>query len=324
MLRQMMLDAAKQGTSWVFHNAGFDLKKLIRIGVLRRKEVDAVHFIDTQCLAIYLDNLQPLKLKGNGTKNLVHRYLSRDQTAENERLQETKSRLGLKKDDGYDLLPASVLVPYAKRDAEDTYRVWRATKDIPGRWNRMIRREMEVTLTLLDMEFNGMAVDVDYLHQQRDIIGERLFDAEKRVREMANKITGETDWTPPSSRPKHGYAPEQLGLDGVEKPSRQPRRPKEFNPGSAEQLAKVLHALGYELDKTPKGAWQVDKRAIARCRRHHKHPFLDAVEEFRRLAKLHGTYIVGILEEQQDGILHPHFRQYAARTGRFGSGRDEE
>lgn len=326
-LRELLLEATSVGAMLVFHNAGFDLKKLIKAGVLTRDEVEATMFIDTQCLSIYLDNLFPLKLKGTGPNNLVAKFLNRDQTDEFERLKLEKHRRHLKKDDGYHMLPASVVVPYSIRDATDTYRVWRAARTMGEQkfaaWKRMIDREMEVTLALLDMETAGLGVDREYLRQQQTIIGTRLMNAEDKVREMANQITGRTDWTPPSAkrknRPKFEH---QLAFDGVEPPKRGRKIERPFNPGSADQLAEVLMALGYTLERTSKGAWQVDKKAIERCERHHKHPFLSAVTEFRRLAKIYGTYITGILSEQEDGVLHPSFRQYGARTGRFSSGKE--
>lgn len=49
-------------------------------------------------------------------------------------------------------------------------------------------------------------------------------------------------------------------------------------------------------------------------------PLAECIVEFRRLSKLHSTYIQPMLTEQRDGILHPNFRQHGTRTGRMSSG----
>lgn len=325
-LREIMLSCVEQGGIWVFHNAQFDLLKLMRLGVVKREELEPpeCRFIDTQALAIFQDNLRKLKLKGKGQNNLVASVLGRDQAPEHERLAEVKKALGLKKDDGFHLLPANVVVPYAIQDAKDTYEVWRKLdKTLPERFRKHMVREMQVALALIDMSIVGFAVDVSYLEQQRDELGVRLVEADEKVRDMACQLTGKYDWTPPSQQPKKPRH-EQMVLGDDSAFTRRPRTRRPFNPGSPAQLAEVLTTIGYELPLTDKGQPRTDDKVLQRCRAKTPHPFLDAIAEYRRIQKLHSTYINNILSEQVDGVLHGNFRQWGTRTGRFSSGKEDE
>ena len=44
------------------------------------------------------------------------------------------------------------------------------------------------------------------------------------------------------------------------------------------------------------------------------------VLELRTVRKIHGTYLLNLIEEEKGGIVHPWFRSNGTRTGRMSSG----
>lgn len=159
-LEYILEDVAHRG-HMVFHNARFDIQKLILAGVLERDKLDHSRIHDTEAQAHLLDPLQPKKLK-----QLAEKYLG-ETTNEAKRLAQVRRTLGLTVEDGYDPLPRWVVMPYALKDTEFTLRLHEmlypqlmATGDgLP----ELYAHEQELMLVLLDMEAAGMRVDLAYL-----------------------------------------------------------------------------------------------------------------------------------------------------------------
>lgn len=84
---------------------------------------------------------------------------------------------------------------------------------------------------------------------------------------------------------------------------------EEFNPQSPKQIAEYFITHGIKLTGT-------DKASLKGL----NHPLSEAILQLRKLKKMHGTYLKPMLMEQQDGIIHPSFRQHGTRTGRMSSG----
>jgi uracil-DNA glycosylase family 4 len=92
----------------------------------------------------------------------------------------------------------------------------------------------------------------------------------------------------------------------------------EFNPGSNQQVADILYKkLKFKPAKlTPSGAPSTDEESLAALK--GKHPFVDALLEYRKFEKLRGTYADGMLEHiRADGRVHPSFNLDGARSGRL-------
>jgi DNA polymerase I-like protein with 3'-5' exonuclease and polymerase domains len=84
----------------------------------------------------------------------------------------------------------------------------------------------------------------------------------------------------------------------------------EFNPNSWQQILAVMDERGHkDLPNT-----ESDTLAALHD------PVADAVIEVKRLRKIHGTYLLGLIAEQKGGLVHPNFRQHGTRTGRMSSG----
>lgn len=87
-----------------------------------------------------------------------------------------------------------------------------------------------------------------------------------------------------------------------------------INPGSAAQVILALQAAGAVLTKrTEKGALSVDDEAL----RGVNHPIAGSVLAARHLTKIISSYFENFIAYEQNGILHPHINQLAARTGRM-------
>lgn len=263
--------AVLQGAeSWIFHNAKFDLQKLILAGVISREDVTPTRFEDTNILA-YLAN----EHRRNGLKPLARDLLG-EETDEEEVLRKVRRQLKLKKDDGYHLLPREVLEPYALKDAEFTFRLYPIlvqelhSMGDPQLWE-LYAMEKELTLVLLDMETAGLRVDLDYADTTAKEYGRKAVMTEMEIRDL----TGD----------------------------------EEFNPQSNPQIKEAFAARGIESEK-------FDKHVLSEL----DDPLGNAILTLRSTRKLHGTYLLPILHEAQDGILHPNYRMNRTRTGRLASG----
>lgn len=148
--------------TWVFHNAQFDLQKLILAGLIRNGDLSFDRFEDTEGLAHLLDEHRRKGLK------FLARELLNIETDEEEVLKKVRREMKLKKSDGYHVLPREVLMPYAIADVHLTGQLFSLLRPQLDRYEDLVELynlEREVTLVLLDMRERGMAVDVGYLDE---------------------------------------------------------------------------------------------------------------------------------------------------------------
>jgi DNA polymerase I-like protein with 3'-5' exonuclease and polymerase domains len=190
-----VLQEALSGTpSWVFHNAKFDLQKLCLVGVCDLLEITPDRFEDTAILS-YLGN----EHRKHALKALAADLLG-EETDEEEALKVVRRKLKLRKDDGYHVLPRDVLVPYALKDAEFTWRLFPIlmgqllAKNDP-QLLELYRLEKELALVLLSMETAGLAVDLDYVDKTAREYGTRAIATEMHIRDL----TGQEEFNPQSN-----------------------------------------------------------------------------------------------------------------------------
>lgn len=81
-------------------------------------------------------------------------------------------------------------------------------------------------------------------------------------------------------------------------------------PNSPKQISAAFKARGHTLPDTTEDTLKVLDDDLAR-----------ALLAYRSDKKMHTTYLKGLLDEQQDGIVHPWFNPTGARTGRMSSGK---
>ncbi len=94
---------------------------------------------------------------------------------------------------------------------------------------------------------------------------------------------------------------------------------EEFNIASPKQLGELLfEKLGLKTDRKTKTGYSTDIDVLQKLRAYH--PVVDAVIEYRQLAKLHSTYVEGLLNViAPDGKIHTRFNMTATATGRLSS-----
>lgn len=226
-----------QVPEWIFHNAKFDLQKLRLIGALPEGWEGRKIIHDTQVIAALLNE--------NERKALKHlaRTVLGEETNEEEVLKKVRRKMGLKKEDGYFHLPREVIVPYAIKDTEFTLRLYetlmnRLPEDVLGSYDR----EIELIKVLLDMEANGIGLDMDYLARTTSEYGVKVLEGWGQLTE----ITGNDD-------PKMPNSPKQLqeafAARGIHLESTAESELKQLD----DELAKTL--LQYRSDKKMHGTY---------------------------------------------------------------------
>lgn len=198
--------------AWVGHNLKFDLQKLVLAGVISRSDLDTAILHDTQTMYHLLDEnstkgLKDLAIRVLGIEDVVVKTFQSGprkgetytRPREDERLQQARNRLGLKKSDGYHLLPRPLLIPYALKDTEFTIRLYwalltrlAAKKD--ARLSQLYEDEMILTEVFLDMEAEGIAVDVPYTETTASEYGVKIMES----LDVIAKLSGREDFNPGS------------------------------------------------------------------------------------------------------------------------------
>lgn len=180
---------------YIFHNAKFDLRMLIKAGVIRREDIKYDSFHDTQILAQLLNENRSLKLK-----DLAKSVLGKD-TDEAEVVRAWRRKLKLKKTDGYDKLPREVVIPYAIKDAEFTFELFNVLHPtLPESCKALYDRERQLVLDVLDMESYGLGVDLEYSEQMYKRYNSRVLIKLNQI----TRLVGVEDFNPGSTQ--------QLGL----------------------------------------------------------------------------------------------------------------
>lgn len=208
----------------VMHNAKFDVQKLALAGLVDPDDLRG-RLHDTQALAHLLDEHRRLALKG-----LARDYLGL-QTVEETAIKEWFQKQKIKKADwDYSKLPRELLIPYAEMDVEYTIRLWRALyppvmadTELTFMYDEI---EMPLTFVLLDMEAQGLKLDLTYLEDTARKYAKQSLALELGLREMA-------------------------GDD-------------EFNPNSPKQVLEVLSSRGIKVESSNKDTLKGVDDAFAR------------------------------------------------------------
>jgi DNA polymerase-1 len=143
--------------------------------------------------------------------------------------------------------------------------------------------ELPLAAVLARMQAAGVALDVEYLRQMSEEIGDRMRALEEEIYTHAGE---------------------------------------EFNIGSPPQLGVILYEkLRLPiLKRTMKGrAPSTEADVLEKLR--DQHPIVDALIRYREMSKLKSTYLDALppLVSPEDGRLHTTFNQVAAATGRLSS-----
>lgn len=191
----------------------------------------------------------------------------------------------------YGLVPPEVLSKYSMGDVDATMRVHKYQMKELGEQKKLKLYSylMVPTLnTLVDVEQRGMMLDLDYLNTL-----DKQYQA--IIEETRKKIT---------RYPRVRKFEEEN--DTI------------FNPLSNDQLAKIIFK-----DKEPQkvskktGKAVVDKKTLDRQFKNDK--LAQSVLQLRGFSKFRETYVVGLRESAEDGVIYPNFSQAVAKTYRLSS-----
>lgn len=283
--REYLVEILGRSPKLGFHNAKFDLQKLILNGIISRDEITPDRIEDTEACAHLLDEHREKKLK----------YLARTllglNTDETEALKKARKKLGLKVADGYALLPREVVVPYAIRDAEFTMLLWELLRpQLKNELDQLYQWEMELCLVLLDMEAAGYKLDVDYTQTAAKQYAGKILANEMTI----EKLTDLKVWYPKKSGQK---TPEGC-----------------INPNAWQQTLPMIQSRGINVKSTGNDV----------LKPYSDDPFVEALLDLRFNKKIYATYLLNMLREQKDGIIHVSIRQHGAKTGRTSSGEAQD
>jgi DNA polymerase I-like protein with 3'-5' exonuclease and polymerase domains len=262
----ILRDIIDTPTRWAFHNAKFDLQKLAMVGALPEGWQKSKTIEDTATIYALINENDTKKLK-----YLAQKFLG-ESTNEDKILAKVRRKLKIKKDDGYHLLPRNVVLPYALKDTEFTLRLYNLLR--PKLHEDLVELydfEIDLGLTLLEIESYGLGLDIPYLTQTASEYGVRVMKGQAALVQLTGK--------------------------------------ENFNANSPKQILEAFEARGTKLDSTDKATLSGLDDELA-----------TTLLQYRSDKKLHSTYLLAMLAEQRDGIIHPNFNLTTPRTGRMSSG----
>ncbi len=264
------------------HNARYDIELLQQAGV------------DVRGLAF--DTLLAARLLN---KRIALKDLAYAELRLSEPMTEISELIGSgKKQITFDRVPIEQATPYAAADADMTLRLTAVLQqeleqpDLAS--TRLICTDLEMPLVpvVVAMETAGIGIDVAYMHELGERLGQRIEAIEQQIFELA----GET-----------------------------------FNVNSGAQLSTVLFetlklpttGLG---KRTSTGRYSLtadvlEKWALALEEQGEDHQIVHLILQYRQLAKLKSTYVDALPElvNPNTGRIHTSFNQIGAATGRMSS-----
>ncbi|MBM4446603.1 MAG: DNA polymerase I [Chloroflexi bacterium] len=173
---------------------------------------------------------------------------------------------------------------YACADADITLRlksVLDAELRKEGLWQLFSEVEMPLVPVLVDMERNGVAIDVELLRDMSHSLGKEMLRLEA---EVYNSL---------------GYR---------------------FNINSSQQLSRILYEeIRLPKPRKTKSGYSTEASALEELK--GTHPIIELVLQYRQLAKLKSTYTDAFpaLVNPKTGRLHTSFNQTGTTTGRLSS-----
>ncbi|MBI5850215.1 MAG: DNA polymerase I [Planctomycetes bacterium] len=203
----------------------------------------------------------------------------------------TKELLGSgKQQKTFDQVDVDLAGRYAAEDADFTWRLRERMAPELAAANLMevfTAIEMPLVPVLLDMEREGIRVDVDHLRRLAERLRAEIGLLEQRIAERAGE-------------PLNLNSPAQIGTVLFEK-------------------LLVHKAAGYRPKKTKTGQWKTDADVLEELAEHHEFPRL--ILDWRQLSKLAGTYVETLpkMVHPRTGRIHTSFNQAVAATGRLSS-----
>lgn len=186
------------------------------------------------------------------------------------------AKLGKK---GVENFPYSEAYYYSYLDAKYTWLLWLLHKELleKEKQRHIFDMEMELAPAIIDMEMAGIAIDSVVLEE----LGKEFALDMARHQEFVNKVAG-----------------------------------YEVNINAAAQLIDVVYNIRRHKPRNYTEKTNKPSTSAEDLEHYVKDPVVAKILDYKKLAKLQGTFINGIRERTIDGRVHPTFNQMQARTGR--------
>lgn len=193
------------------------------------------------------------------------------------------NKMGDDEKKNYARVPIDLLFSYGAADADMTFQLKQAflpRLEEEGMLDLFYKLVMPLNNTLTHMEFEGFKIDKQALNKAKEELQNQLVEKEKEIK----SIVGDIDLDSPKQLAKLFY--EDLKLPIVK--------------------------------QTKKGAASTDEEAMNLLA--EKHPVPMKIVEYRGIAKLLRTYVIGVEERLDDNNrLHTKFHQEGTESGRLSS-----
>ncbi|MCH7677081.1 DNA polymerase I, partial [candidate division KSB1 bacterium] len=251
------------------HNIKYDMLVLARYGIY----LEGVSF-DTM-VASYLINPT---LRQHNLDSLALEHLNHTKIRLSDLIGKGKKQLSISE------VPVEKLAEYACEDADITFRlseIFEPQLESAGLTKLLQEVEIPLIHVLMDVEKNGVALDLDFLKQMS-------LDMEAKVGKLITNI---------------------YHMAGVE-----------FNINSTQQLGHILfEKLQLPRKRKTKTGYSTDAAVLEELARIHELP--KTLLEYRELTKLKSTYVDALpnLINPETGRLHTSYNQTVAATGRLSS-----
>ena len=247
------------------HNLKFDFKMLRNYGIKT-----PVPLADTMIMAWIIDPDSPV-----GLDSVAKRYLNH---------QNIKFKEVVGKNQNFADIDINTAAKYAAEDAIITLKLYEKLKD--RLWDEVKwdfeNIEMPFINVLIDMEKEGIKVDIEYLEKLQEHISEKL-------EELTNEI---------------------YSLAG-----------QEFNIKSPKQLSHILfEVLKLPAKKKTKTGYSTDEKVLNSLKEAHE--IMPKLLEYRKLDKLLSTYVIPLKEyakKDKNHKIYTNFLQTGTATGRLSS-----
>ncbi|GAB6074432.1 DNA polymerase I [Nautilia lithotrophica] len=247
------------------HNLKFDFKMLKKYGL----NIPIPH-ADTMILAWILDPDSPV-----GLDSVAKRYL--DHT-------NIKFKEIIGKNKNFSEVDIQEATKYAAEDAIISLKLYKILKEKlweEVKWD-IENIEMPFINLLIDIESQGIKLDINYTQKLQTEITEKLQNLTKEIYELAGS---------------------------------------EFNIKSTKQLAHILfEVLKLPVKRKTKTGYSTDEKVLTSLK--GTHPIIDRLLEYRKLDKLLSTYIIPLQEyakKDKNHKIYTNFLQTGTATGRLSS-----
>ncbi|WP_457564956.1 DNA polymerase I [Caminibacter sp.] len=247
------------------HNLKFDFKMLRNYGI-----TTPIPLADTMIMAWLIDPDSPL-----GLDSVAKRYLNH---------QNIKFKEVVGKNQNFADIDIKTAAKYAAEDAIITLKLYEKLKD--RLWDEVKwdfeNIEMPFINVLIDMEKEGIKVDIEYLEKLQSKISKRLNELTNEIYELAGS---------------------------------------EFNIKSPKQLSHILfEVLKLPAKKKTKTGYSTDEKVLNSLK--NAHPIMPKLLEYRKLDKLLSTYVIPLKEyakKDKEHKIYTNFLQTGTATGRLSS-----